>query len=85
MESVKHCLKLRRDIYGAFIIKESTEGGETVLFVGILQMCHNLKACIGSWSVSDARREGIWYEFCIHCDFIMSIGSAKSTILAKIL
>ena len=28
-------------------------------------------------SVSDARREGIWYEFCIHCDFIMSLGPAN--------
>lgn len=28
-------------------------------------------------SVSDARREGIWYEFCIHCDFIMSLSSAN--------
>ena len=57
MESVKHCLKLRRDIYGAFIIKESTEGGETVFFVGILQMCHNLKACIGSVLATQDERE----------------------------
>lgn len=28
-------------------------------------------------SVSDARREGIWYEFCIHCDFITSLGPAN--------